>query len=69
MDQLKEELAAMPDEKLAEVLIFIEGIRRGRAHRTNVVVQAKPPRKRSACSICHQSGHRAPNCPEKGPAA
>lgn len=66
---LPAELQNLSYEDLEIIKVFIDGIIAGRATAgTNPVdavqVPAKP-RKRSACSICHQAGHRAPTCPAR----
>ncbi len=65
LDKLKSEITRLSTGKLIALLGFLEGVLAGRQTATNLVVEkeAKAPRKRSACSLCHQSGHRKPNCP------
>lgn len=65
MDDVKKLLPQLSDSELREFFIYVEGLQAGRRAVTNVAITAKAPRKRSACSICHQAGHRKPNCPQK----
>lgn len=68
-DSIKRVLSELSNAELIEVNIYVEGLVAGRATgRVPSIHTPKPPRKSSTCSICHQPGHRAPNCPEK-PAA
>lgn len=72
MEQLKVEIEKLLDEQIAELRVFMDGLLRGRQQGFSGTVQPatpKAPRKRSACSICHLAGHRAPTCPQKGAAA
>lgn len=71
MDEIKAIVKSMATEELKELVAFLEGVLTGRetsavfSAALSAVATAKP-RKRSACSICKQAGHRAPTCPQKG---
>ena len=72
-EELKALVKSRTTEELKELVVFLEGVLTGRMENQLMLESTakgmrdwKKPRKRSACSICKQSGHRAPNCPQKG---
>jgi hypothetical protein len=64
LEDIKKLLPQLNDSELREFFVYVEGLQAGRRAVTNLSITAKPARKRSACSLCGQSGHRAPNCPQ-----